>query len=46
MKEQQRLLTMLHEHKITEEEFTILCQALEKKHSKFLRFINLMINPF
>lgn len=46
MNEKQRLLTMLHDGKISETDFKILSDALDKKPSGISAVILFLINPF
>lgn len=46
MTEKQRLLAMLHDNKITEEDFKILSAALDNKPSRLMSIFHFLINPF
>ena len=46
MTEKQRLLNLLHENKISADDFKILLAALDKKPSGFAKMVLFLINPF
>jgi hypothetical protein len=45
-KEKERLATMLRENKISEKDYQLLVEALDKKRSKVRQLLSLLINPF